>query len=536
MRLFKIKTLISYRLSAILKRHSADRSSAKVAVRTMYPQLIDFVSAFVMAGVFFICSFLIYRKKLIKPYIPMFLLFYGLSFLVNLASPIFKEPLAVASHYSLGFLALIFLVKHIAGSMENGSTKFGLVSFMTIYAVVLAFAVFLPEATSGSHLVATWYLAIATGFLVCFYFTISWFFFKYWRSRQTLLNIQVIAARKTEIGAYVAGLLGIPIIMLLDLNAEWLVPEWVLHTILFALVMAVVGPGYLFAARRKSFDPFFSLFSNTEQLDLLRTALQQSSEGIVIANMSGRIMFVNTSWAKMHGYEKSELMDKNLNIVLNAKQIEEFKVIEKSLLSRGSWNGEINHLRKDDSVFPTLTTLNPLRDAGERCVGTLSISRDITERKRMENVLRESEEKHRDVSKKLEALLETAMEGITVVDPDENLIFANEAFANLLGYTKNELIGMNLRKLVDKKEYEKIQEETKNRKRGKSNRYEAVLYRKDGKPCSVLVSVSPLWNNDGSFAGSLAVCVDITERKEQKIKLGSLKRNIGTWLRTLKTQ
>jgi PAS domain S-box-containing protein len=317
----------------------------------------------------------------------MYLLLYGLSFLANVASPIFKEPFNVAFHYSLGFLALIFLIKHVAGSIEDDPVKIDLVFFMTIYAVVSAFASFIPEAISSSHLVATWYLAIADGFLVCFYFTISWSFLKYWRSRQTLLNIQLIATKKTEIGVYVAGLLGIPIVMFLDLNANWLIPEWVLHTTLFVLIMAVVGPGYLFAARRKSIDPLFWLFSNTEQLDLLKTAIQQSSEGIVIANMSGRTIFANSSWAKMHGYEKDELIGKNLNFVLNAEQIEEFKVIEKLLLSKGSWNGEINHLRKDGSVFPTLSTISLLKDEGEKCVGTLSISRDITERRKMQKKL-----------------------------------------------------------------------------------------------------------------------------------------------------
>jgi PAS domain S-box-containing protein len=379
----------------------------------VYLQLIDFISAFVEAGVFFVCSYLIHRKKLIKPYITIFLLLCGLSLLMNVASPVFKEPFTVAFHWSLGFLALTFLVKHVSGSLEKGLTRLDPISFITIYAVVLSIAAFLPETISSSHIATTWYITIATGFLVCFYLTVSWFFLKYWRSRQTLLNIQVIAAKKMEIGVYVTGLFSIPIIMLLDLNAEWFVPEWILHTMFFALIIAVVGPGYLFAARRKSIDPFFSLFSNKEQLYLLRTAIQQSSEGIVITNMSGRIIFVNSSWAKMHGYEKDELIGKNLDIVLNAEQIKGFKVIDESLLSKGSWDGEINHLKKDYSVFPTLSTISLLRDAEGKCVGTLSICRDITERKEMQ-------EKLEKYSQHLEELVD--MKTIQLREANEKLL------------------------------------------------------------------------------------------------------------------
>jgi len=140
---------------------------------------------------------------------------------------------------------------------------------------------------------------------------------------------------------------------------------------------------------------------------------------------------------------------------------------------------------------------------------------DIAERKEMEKRLRET-------SKKLEMLLETAIEGITVVDSEENLTFVNKAFADMVGYGEDELQGVSLRKLVDEESFQKVQDQTEAREKGKTSRYEIVLYRKDGEPRIVQVSASPLWNDDGSFAGSVGVCMDITERKRYEESLSAL--------------
>ena len=135
---------------------------------------------------------------------------------------------------------------------------------------------------------------------------------------------------------------------------------------------------------------------------------------------------------------------------------------------------------------------------------------------------------------RFEMLLETATEGIVSVDRDENLTFANKAFAEMLGYTEEELNGVNLRKLVDEQGLKKITEGTEVRKAGKIGRYELTMYGKDGEPHVVQVAASPLWNDSGSYAGSLGVMTDITERKmmedelkQERDKLEMVTQNIG---------
>jgi PAS domain S-box-containing protein len=129
------------------------------------------------------------------------------------------------------------------------------------------------------------------------------------------------------------------------------------------------------------------------------------------------------------------------------------------------------------------------------------------QRKQAEEAMRQAEQRYR-------AVAESAVTGIGIVDPEETLTFVNSAFAEMLGYAQEELTGMSLSQLADPEEFSGYQERTKERaEQGVHSHYETTLRRKDGSVLNILVSASPLTASDGSFEGTLAVIVDITERK-----------------------
>lgn len=111
---------------------------------------------------------------------------------------------------------------------------------------------------------------------------------------------------------------------------------------------------------------------------------------------------------------------------------------------------------------------------------------------------------------------EAAFAGIAIADTHENLTFVNPAFAEMLGYSEEELVGMNLSQMIDQEEFVKYQAQTQLRRKGVSNRYESKIRCKDRTILTVLVSASPLIAVDGSFEGSMAVISDITERKKME--------------------
>lgn len=143
------------------------------------------------------------------------------------------------------------------------------------------------------------------------------------------------------------------------------------------------------------------------------------------------------------------------------------------------------------------------------------IVRDITQWKETLEKLTEQKEKY-------EKLVENAIAGIGMVDLEEKLIFTNDTFARILGYSKDELQGMNLSQLSTNQNFNNFKAETTKRKNNVSSIYETMLHKKDGSNIHLLVYGSPFRDIHNRVIGTIGVIIDITERKEAEIKLREL--------------
>ena len=142
-----------------------------------------------------------------------------------------------------------------------------------------------------------------------------------------------------------------------------------------------------------------------------------------------------------------------------------------------------------------------------------ALEQELTERKRMDEVLRESEERYR-------AVAQSAFTGIAIVDPEERLTYVNPAFADLLQHGEDQLLGMSLRQFMAEDQFARIRKESVLRQAGIRSHYEIVIKRKDGEYRTTLISASPLTDEDGRYTEALAVVTDITEirRAEQALR------------------
>ena len=125
----------------------------------------------------------------------------------------------------------------------------------------------------------------------------------------------------------------------------------------------------------------------------------------------------------------------------------------------------------------------------------------------------------RDSEKRYRLLVETLQEGLVIADPGENIIFANPAFCNILGYCQDEIIGKNLRQLVPAEEFRTILTETARRKKGIASQYEHKMKHKNNELRYIRVSATPWLNKKSEFKGTIGLMLDITERKRAEAAL-----------------
>ncbi len=126
---------------------------------------------------------------------------------------------------------------------------------------------------------------------------------------------------------------------------------------------------------------------------------------------------------------------------------------------------------------------------------------------KINNALAESEEKYRSI-------VETANEGIMITDPSAIITFANVKMAEILGYSVDELIGIDSFALIDRNEVENAKKRVEDRKKGIRGEYELKFIKKDGDILWTHGSVSPIYDHKGDHIGNLTMYTDITERKK----------------------
>lgn len=238
-------------------------------------------------------------------------------------------------------------------------------------------------------------------------------------------------------------------------------------------------------------------------------------DAVYVIDTDGNLKMWNIKLKELTGYTDEELAGMNIAKLLTPEslKIAREKIDYKVKAKKPTSPYEISLKRKDGGIMHIEVISAPLLKDGE-VVAIQGFARDITERRKMEEKLKEEEEEYR-------MLVEMAQEGICIDDENENIVFTNEAFTNLLGYEKEELIGKNIFDIVYEKDRKKLKEESKKRRKGEASRYELRLVAKDGSIKTFIVSATPLYK-DGKFIGSLSVNLDITERKKAEEEMKSM--------------
>jgi len=253
-------------------------------------------------------------------------------------------------------------------------------------------------------------------------------------------------------------------------------------------------------------------FGLSESEERFRAIFEQAGVGITRVDLDGVLVEVNQKFCEMLGYAREELLGKRVKDVTHPDDYGE-GASHRENLKRGSSrsiSGEKRFLRKDGTVMWARRTMSTACDPTGKPIYVISIVEDITERKRAEAALRESEERFR-------ATFENAPVGIMHTSLEDNRILrVNPKLCELLGFSPDELLGVTTDDILHP-DYRGT-DRAKYRERmlkGELDSYssERVFVRKDGSSLWVDRTVSLARDATGKPLYFIRIVEDITERK-----------------------
>ncbi|OFX53976.1 MAG: hypothetical protein A2066_00910 [Bacteroidetes bacterium GWB2_41_8] len=249
-----------------------------------------------------------------------------------------------------------------------------------------------------------------------------------------------------------------------------------------------------------------------ESLHKFKLGIENSTDAIFITNTNGTIESINTAFEKIYGFTASEAIGQTPRIIKSGLLSQsDYQHFWNTLQTKKPVAGEIPNKAKDGRIVIVDTANNPILDDNGEIIGFISINRDITERKKTENKLKESEERFRN-------LADSSPLAICIYQ-DEFWVYTNRAGEKMSGYSAQELYQKKYWEFVAPEYQELVRNNGIKRLDGKGEEspYEFRIITKEGESRWVILTGSSINYNERP-AGIITV-VDITEWKKAKVEL-----------------
>jgi PAS domain S-box-containing protein len=265
--------------------------------------------------------------------------------------------------------------------------------------------------------------------------------------------------------------------------------------------------------------------------DLLRRQadlLNHSHDAIITLRPGNRrIVYWNRGAERLYGYTAAEAEGCRTHELLQTRAPVSVDSIDRQTLGHGSWYGELTHTTRDGREIVVESRIVPVSYDGEMIA--LETNRDITDRKRAEDALRDSEER-------LRAIYDGTYQYIGLLSPDGTLLEANRASLEFAGDTfgrkREHVVGRPFWETVwfahTPGAPEKIREAIARAAAGEFIRYEAPLMRPSGEEVIFDFSLHPVRNNQGDVSLIVPEGRIITDRKRAEEELAKSEERFRT--------
>jgi PAS domain S-box-containing protein len=249
-----------------------------------------------------------------------------------------------------------------------------------------------------------------------------------------------------------------------------------------------------------------------EKIDFLAEVLKASPIAVIAMDWNGKIEYINPATEKLYGYREEVLLGKDpgmLNAESNACEIQ--KEIEDTVRRGKIWRGEILNRKKNGDLFYIYASIYPVMGKGGNFIPSVSFHEDITERKRAEDALWESEERFR-------AIFNSAQDCIFIKDRSLRYLLVNPSIERLFGARASELIGKTDEELFGEETGKHIRDIDSRVLKGE------IVEGEHTKPIKGVLRTFhhikvPVRDSKGEIIGICGIARDITERKQAEESL-----------------
>ncbi|HLZ41427.1 MAG TPA: PAS domain S-box protein [Candidatus Sulfotelmatobacter sp.] len=249
-----------------------------------------------------------------------------------------------------------------------------------------------------------------------------------------------------------------------------------------------------------------------ENADRLASIVECSNDAIIGKTTEGIVTSWNPAAEAIYGYSAQEVIGRPISKIIPPDRQKEFDAI----LDRIRRNQRISHyeterVRKDGQIVSVSLSVSPVRDKAGNVVGISTITRDITERKR-------AEEKLRQASLYARSLIEASLDPLVTISKDGKITDVNQATEAVTGVSRDSLVGSDFSNYFTQPEkarqgYEQVFAE------GRVMDYGLAIRHASGQLTEVLYNASVFKNEAGEIEGVFAAARDITRRKQVEDEL-----------------
>jgi diguanylate cyclase (GGDEF)-like protein/PAS domain S-box-containing protein len=257
-----------------------------------------------------------------------------------------------------------------------------------------------------------------------------------------------------------------------------------------------------------------------------RAIFETSVLGIAILDLAGKIIKTNHALQEILAYSEAELLN------LDLKQITCHYQTNKSTI-QSIIDGELEFyqseqrlLCKNGEIIWANLTISLVKDTNNKSVFIVTIIENITERKQSEIELQKSEQKYRN-------MIETAHEGVWIIDNENKTNFINQRTSDMLGYSEAEILGKQLIDFTDQEGSKIALAKIEARHQSIKEQHEFKFIHKDGQEVWTLIATNPIFDSEGNYNGSLRLISDITEHKKVEKALQQTNEKLKNYVREL---